>query len=196
MVLHNRRKRSAFFDQQHTIYNTRLIAAIETEKAGVPLADDQLVILGREKNKVQEEERRKALGWWGRTKGALFSGLAMDMGGKDERIPVPTEAEVLQRIGVSSVGVLEASEGKASLNRQGELEGVKPLTASEESQNTRNGPQLNSSAELNRVGAVPHGTTTAMHVEKLAEQTAQDVKAQATGWKDWLGWGGSKGDNP
>ena len=127
MILHNRRKKNAFFDEQHKIYSTRLIAAIETQKAGIPLSQDQLLILSREKTKFDAEEERKQLGVWARTVRAVKGG--MTMGRRTDQIVVPSEAETLAKIGVSDVGVLEAVDGKANVNQKGEITGVKPLVS-------------------------------------------------------------------
>lgn len=124
MILHNRRKRNAFYAEQHTIYANRLVAAIEMEKAGVPLDDDSLLILSRERAKVQAEERKKKTGIWMSVKGLLTGGLKKTMNDDEEVIAVPSEAEILGKIGVNSVGVLEAVEGKAKADVRGQVEGA------------------------------------------------------------------------
>lgn len=188
MVLHNRRKRHAFYDEQHNIYNARLTAAIETEKAGIPLAEDQVVILSRERARVAKEEQRKALGMWGRTKQALLGGLKSDMGPEYDRITVPSEAEVLDKIGLSSTGVLEATDGIAKVNKKGELEGLRPLGIVDQAIDNRRKSEAQRDAQPSEnqgaAGSAIGGT-----VDRLAEEAVADAK-QAS--KSWFGWGNGK----
>lgn len=119
MVLHNRKKRAAFLDAQHEIYQARLITAIETEKAGLPLEEHQILVLARERAKVKAEERKKTLSLWKRLQVAFTVNLD-----KVDSIVVPSEKEMLEKMGVSSSGILEASLGKATVNPRGEVEGL------------------------------------------------------------------------
>lgn len=173
MVLHNRRKRNAFYTEQHKIYSTRLIAAIETEKAGIPLAEDQLLILSREKKKIEAEEQKKALGYWGRAKRAVVGGLSMNMDGRQEQIIVPSEGEVLAKIGVSNVGVLEAIDGKAKMNQRGELQGVQPLI-DEASKGTT------------KAAVVSPNPSSSLPSNRGNKNDIQ--KTTSNGWLSWIGW--------
>ena len=126
MILHNRRKRTAFYNEQHLLYTQRLLAAIETEKAGLPLTDDQVLVLNRERAKVWAEERKKENSWSTAIGKVFMGGLKKDMEGQREdgrdraggQGPlfdggrVPTEGEILEQIGVDKVELLEAAEGK------------------------------------------------------------------------------------
>lgn len=117
MILHNRRKRSAFYAEQRSLYATRLLDAIETERSGLPLDEDQTLILNRERARVQAEEAKKERSWGTSIKGLFVGGLkpADDV---DIHV-VPTEAEILEKIGVSQMKVLEAADGL----REGQLAG-------------------------------------------------------------------------
>ena len=114
MILHNRRKRAAFYAQQHALYAQRLIEAIETEKAGRPLDEDQTLVLNRERARVQAEEAAKERTWRKRIKGAFIGGLKTDeddaeagAGGRAETVVVMSEGEILQKLGVDQTKILE-----------------------------------------------------------------------------------------
>lgn len=108
MILHNRRKRSAFYAEQHALYSQRLIEAIETEKSGMPLDEDQTLILNRERARVQAEEAAKERTWGKRIKGVFIGDLKTDEeGATAENVVVPSEGEILQKLGVDQTSILE-----------------------------------------------------------------------------------------
>ena len=190
MILHNRRKRRAFYDEQHLIYNTRLVAAIETEKAGIPLDPDQATVLGRERNRVQELDRRKALGTWGRAREGIkgaFSTTSVD----DPRIPVPSEAEVLEKIGVSSVGVLEASQVKGNVLKKDDLLVGEALSP----RDTIAGMRGDSAegVDMEHSGRLP--LSKGGILDQLADKAVQDAKGKVNSGSlgKWFGWGGGGG---
>ena len=120
MILHNRRKRAAFYAEQHALYASRLIAAVETERAGLPLTDDQTLVLNRERAKIAAEEERKRASWWGGVKGVFVGGLKSELDGAEEKggVALLSEAEVLERVGVAPMEVLEAADGKTNLDAE------------------------------------------------------------------------------
>lgn len=110
MILHNRRKRAAFYDEQHRLYYQRVLEAIEAEKSGIPLDEDQRTVLNRERAKVQAEERAKESTWGKRIKGVFMGGLKQDEESGGEQhivVAVPSEGEILQKIGVDQMAILE-----------------------------------------------------------------------------------------
>ncbi|CAD6567606.1 MAG: hypothetical protein ASARMPREDX12_000553 [Alectoria sarmentosa] len=108
MIIHNRRKRSAFYAEQHALYSQRLIEAIETEKSGMPLDEDQTLILNRERARVQAEEAAKERTWGKRIKGVFIGDLKTDEeGATAENVVVPSEGEILQKLGVDQTSILE-----------------------------------------------------------------------------------------
>ncbi|KAL2047739.1 hypothetical protein N7G274_000781 [Stereocaulon virgatum] len=115
MILHNRRKRSAFYAEQHSLYATRLLDAIETEKAGLPLDEDQILIMNRERARVQAEEAKKERSWGKSIKVFLLGGLKQE---EEEEVPevVPSEAQVLESMGVDQTSILEAAKGKRPID--------------------------------------------------------------------------------
>ena len=60
MLTYNRKKRNAFYADQMRIRQELVMAAIENEKAGLPLTEEQQLMLNREKARFQAEELRKA----------------------------------------------------------------------------------------------------------------------------------------
>ena len=127
MLLHNRRKRDAFYDQQHRIYTSKLLAAIETEKAGISLTNDQQLVLNRERLKVAEEERKKAQSWSNKIRKSLFGGLKeVDESGFGQvdgvQVPldggrIPSEGEVLELLGIDKLEMLKDATGKSEADR-------------------------------------------------------------------------------
>ena len=117
MILHNRRKRTAFYNEQHAIYARRLIEAIETEKSGLPLDEDQTVVLNRERARVQAEEAAKERTWAKRIKGVFIGDLKRDTEegeeGGEEALVVPSEGEILQKLGVHQMEILERATARA-----------------------------------------------------------------------------------
>ena len=128
MLVHNRRKRNAFYDQQHRIYTSKVVAAIETEKAGLPLTNDQQLVMNRERMKFAQEEEKKAQRWSAKLRRLLLGGL------KEEEDPrqalglsdglsmakgrVPTEGEVLDLLGLDKLEMLKEASGKDKSNPQ------------------------------------------------------------------------------
>lgn len=188
MIIHNRRKRTAFYNEQHLLYTQRLLTAIETEKAGLPLTDDQTLVLNRERAKVRAEERKKEQSWSRKFKNAMYGGLKKEMEGQNqvdtaseatetmfEGGRVPTEAEILKQIGIDQVAMLEASEGK---RRRDDV----PAQSSDE-----RGGLLEKVQEKRREGErdlEAKGVRGGM-LDELAENVTHGVKD--TG--GWLSWG-------
>ena len=120
MIMHNRRKRAAFYAEQHALYTQRLVAAVETEKAGIPLTPDQALVLNRERAKIQAEERKKEASWRRKVGNVFMGGLKKDTTDAPEQQQesifaggsVPSEGDILETLGVDKVKMLEAAEGK------------------------------------------------------------------------------------
>ncbi|KAL8816340.1 MAG: hypothetical protein Q9191_008349 [Dirinaria sp. TL-2023a] len=67
MIIYNRRKRRAWYADQIRAQEEDLVAAIENDKRGLPLTEDQTLVLNREKARfAAEEERRNKPTYWGR----------------------------------------------------------------------------------------------------------------------------------
>ena len=125
MILHNRRKRSAFYAEQHALYGQRLLEAIEAEKSGQPLDEDQTLVLNRERARVMAEEAKRERSWRKGIKDFVLGGLKMDDGGGgvgEEQVlpPVQSEGEILQRLGIDQGTILE----RATAATDKEVEGV------------------------------------------------------------------------
>lgn len=177
MILHNRRKRSAFYAEQRSLYATRLLDAIDTEKAGLPLDEDQTLILNRERARVQAEELKKQRGWGKSLKGVFVGGLKEEEGGGREVGKVLSEGEVLERIGVGKERVLEAVEGEGraeSTSEEGSEGGVARNMLQAVDDKRREGEQV---LEANPVTGGP--------LDQVAEEAVEKVKN--TG--GWLSWG-------
>ena len=185
MIIHNRRKRAAFTQEQHAIYQARVVAAIEIEKAGLPLDEDSLLVLARERAKLQAEERKKEQGWLKGLGARMTGSFKKDM----EPIVVPTEGQMLEKLGVNNFGVLEASEGKAKVNDRGEIEGAEESELAKAVKLKRQEMGLEESmrpAEL--TGATESGRGGML--DRMGERAIADVTANKSKPRSsWLNWG-------
>ena len=126
MLMYNRRRRNAYYEQQHRIYASKLVAAIETEKAGLPLRNDQLIVINRERLARAEAERilESSLGNKFKHRMSQFftKGLKQhdDFRMIQERFGdpvldggrIPTEREVLELIGLDEMTLLQESRAR------------------------------------------------------------------------------------
>lgn len=185
MILHNRRKRSAFYAEQRSLYATRLLDAIETERSGLPLDEDQTLILNRERARVQAEEAKKARSWGKSIKGVFMGGLKEEEG--VELPVVPTEAEILEKIGVGQAKVLEAADGL----REGELDGGPGVDENDGLRlgETRmdGGGILQAVEEKRREGerVMEASGVRGGPLDQVAEQAVEKAKAKG----NWFNWG-------
>ena len=183
MILHNRQKRTAFLNEQHAIYQARVVAAIETEKAGFPLDEHQVLVLARERAKVRAEERRKEQGWLNRLTEMFTGGLKKDM----ESIVVPSEGDMLEKMGVNSVGILEASEGKAKVNTKGEIQGLEEsdLVKAVRQKRVEMGLEENMApAEITSAAKERKGGM----LDHMGEQPVSDTSAAKSKISGWIPW--------
>lgn len=193
MILHNRRKRSAFYAEQRSLYAARVVEAIETERAGLPLDEDLTLVMNRERARVQAEEAKKERGWGKSIKGILMGGLKEEEG--VELPGVPTEAEILESIGVSQAKVLEAADGL----REGALGGAQGVGENEGAQGADDtdglrlgestiagGGILQTVEEGRREGEKMMEANGARGgpLDQVAEQAVEKAKTKG-GWMNW-----------
>ena len=142
--------------------------AIEAEKAGQVLDDDQRLVLNRERARVMAEEGKKERSWRKRVKGWLVGGLKEgEEEGKTEMVVVPSEAEVLGMVGVRESDVMERLRGEREERRDGS--GI--LEAVEEKRR-----EAESSLEEREVRGGP--------LDRVAEEAVEKVKGKG-GWMSW-----------
>lgn len=180
MILHNRRKRTAFYAEQHALYDTRLLEAIETEKSGLPLDEDQTLIMNRERARVQAEEAAKERTWGKRAKGLFLGGLKENESEATVPAVVPTEGQILEMIGVDQRRILETAE-------QGGRDGAGP---GEEMGDRRNGNGVLQAIEQQRREGerlLENRGVTGGPLDQVAEEAIEKVKEKGKG--GWLSWG-------
>lgn len=203
MILHNRRKRSAFYAEQHALYGQRLLEAIEAEKSGQTLDEDQTLVLNRERARVMAEEAKKQRSWIkGIKEFVFFRGLKMDDdddgGGKErvaEEVVVPSEGEILQRLGIDQGTILERAtagremdgeveeEGERGRREEGAREGSKILQAVAEKR--REGERVAEAAGL-RGGPLDRMAEGAVQaVEGTIQAAEEKVGSSGGGWTSW-----------
>ena len=146
--------------------------AIEAEKTGQSLDDDQRLVLNRERARVMAEEAKKERSWRKRAKGWLFGGLKGDEEeGKTEMVVVPSEGEVLSMIGVRESDVLERTRREREGKDEKRRDGTGILEAVEEKR--REGERL---LEERGVRGGP--------LDRVAEEAVEKVKGSG-GWMSW-----------
>ena len=199
MVLHNRRKRTAFYNEQHALYSQRLIEAIETEKSGRPLDDDQTLILNRERARVQAEEAAKERTWGKRIKGVFVGGLKSDDDAEEragENSVVPSEGDILRKLGVDQTTILERAAlvdkeagtkiaGVGGGREEGRGDGSGILQAVAEKR--REGERAMEAAGV-RGGPLDRMAEGAVQAVGGKIQAAEEKVGSRSGWSSWWGW--------
>jgi len=114
IITYNRKKRNAFYADQIRTQQELVLAAIEAEKAGLPMTEEQQLMLNREKARFQAEEERKARpGWVGRVMAPVVGRLG---GGVGER---EREGDGEKLMGGGAEGVIQATEEKIEAFTEG-----------------------------------------------------------------------------
>lgn len=220
MVLHNRRKRAAFYAEQHNIYGQRLLEAIEAEKAGLPLDEDQTLVLNRERARVQAEEAAKLRTWGKSIRGLLTGGLKTEKE-EDEAaaaaesavVVIPSEGEILERLGVDSTTILKRAAAAAQTDKDSSGSGSTTTdfdnnSREEEGTEKENGSRIlhavaekNRRAEGERVMTDAAGISEGGPLDQMAEGAAQAVegrihaaeeKARSSSNGSWTSWWSGK----
>lgn len=139
--------------------------AIEAEKAGQELDDDQRLVMNRERVRVMAEESKKERGWGKRVKGWLVGGLKEEEEGRE--MVVPSEGEVLGMVGVRESDVFERMRGEGEERRKGSgvLEAVREKRR-----------EVEKEVEVREVRGGP--------LDRVAEEAVEKVKGKG-GWMSW-----------
>lgn len=186
MILHNRRKRAAFYAEQHSLYAARLISAIETEKAGLALDEDQVLVLNRERAKIQAEELKKLGSLWNGVKSVFVGGLKKEEGLGEQILPgvaegkVPTEGEVLEAIGIKNAEVMERMQGRLEVVEERKVVG----DGMEGKMEVHEGGIMKAVEEKRREGErqLEERRVEGGPLDQMGEQAAAAVKSKA----DWV----------
>ncbi|KAL8715138.1 MAG: hypothetical protein Q9220_001095 [cf. Caloplaca sp. 1 TL-2023] len=181
MILYNRRQRSIYFEAQESIYAANLMSAIDAEKAGRPLTEDEQSTINRERMVLKAEaeaEERKKRGWG--VKKFFFGGLGM---GEEE------EEEGGEGGAGNAGGVVDHVAVGGGEKRWGnaEVEGRESLVeiVGEKVEATRReGERVWEEAEQEGAGVVVGGP-----LDRMTERLAEKGKEEVEGWKRWVGWG-------
>lgn len=143
--------------------------------------------MARERAKLLAEERKKEQGWWKWLGGKLDDFFIGELRITPDPIIVPTEKEMLEKMGVDSVAVLVASEGKATLNARGEVEGVEEtdLVKAIRRKRVEMGLEEMGPAEITTAAKEREGGM----LDRIAEKALSDASATTTKSSGWLNWG-------
>ena len=145
--------------------------AIEAEKAGQELDDDQRLVMNRERVRVMAEEAKKERGWGKRVKGWLVGGLKEGEEEARGELVVPSEGEVLGMVGVRESDVLERMRGVGEEKVEERREGSGILEVVKEKR--REGERV---LEERGVRGGP--------LDRVAEEAVEKVKGRG-GWMSW-----------
>ncbi len=161
----------------------------------MPLDEDQTLILNRERARVQAEEAAKERTWGKRIKGVFIGDLKNDDEGgeRGEKIVVPSEGEILQKLGVDQTSILERA---AQADRDSEPQTTNLYSSREEGKRDGSGV-LQAVAEKRREGerAMEAAGVRGGPLDRMAEGAVQAVggKIHAAeekvgsrgGWTNW-----------
>ncbi len=174
MVIHNRQQRALYLAAQSTLYDQTLASAIEAERSGTPLTEEEQNVLNRERMVLKaeaEKEEREKKGWG--VSAALFGGK--DMGAEEEEA-----GEKGEEVWGDAEG--EGREGlKGVVERDGVIAGVRDVAG------TRGGVMA-AVEEKRREGEKPIEEVAASEgpLDRMAEGVADKAKS---GWGSWFGGG-------
>lgn len=180
MVIHNRQQRALYLAAQETLYNQTLASAIEAERNGRALTEEEQNVLNRERMVLKaeaEKEEREKKGWG--VSAALFGGK--DMGAEEEEEGVGGKEEVWR----DAEG--EGRESlKAVVERDGVIKAVKDVART-------GGGVMAAVEEKRREGEKPIDDVTAFGgapaggpLDRMAEGVVDKAKS---GWGAWFGGG-------
>ena len=177
MVIHNRQQRALYLAAQSTLYDQTLASAIEAERSGTPLTEEEQNVLNRERMvlKAEAEKEGRAKKGWG-VSAALFGGK--DMGAEEEEEAGEKGEEVW--------GDAEGESLKGVVERDGVMAAVRDVAG------TRGGVMA-AVEEKRREGEKPiedvaafGGRPAGGPLDGMAEGAADKAKS---GWGSWFGGG-------
>ena len=168
MIIHNRRKRNEYYAEQTALLQSKLSAAIAAERSGQPLDDEQVLLLNRERAKLEAEDRNKKKKEERSWSKWLFEGL------RAEEVKI----EEGDRVGE---GLLSAVEGNAEeVFREGKENASRIVRDVEE----KTSSVLQALEDKRREGEKPIQETRIQGgpLDQLAEE------AKVKGGRSWTGW--------
>ena len=112
MIMYNRRKRKAFFEEQHALLKERLIEAREAEARGTA-DEDQILLINRERAAEEADNARKNRPTiWKSVKGVFST-----QGLQEEDTHGRTESEATESQHISQSGLLPVPEQMQELEQ-------------------------------------------------------------------------------
>lgn len=172
MIVYNRRKRKAYFIDQARERQNTLVAAITNEKAGLPLSEEQAIIMNQERMRFNNEEarlRRKRERWeYLNVRRWLVSGLKSD----EEQVDQPVVESDVQSATTETTGSRPQEFSEPEPEPAGREGGV--LAAVEDARRT-------GEKQLEAEGVKSSA------LDRMAARAAELGKG-----KSWWGWGSGK----
>lgn len=183
MITYNRKKRNAFYADQIRTQQELVMAAIEAEKAGLPMTEEQQLMLNREKARFQaEEERKRRPGFVGR----LMKPVVGRLGGGEGMMQavegkVEGFVEAVERKGGEVVDAVRHTEKEVERGLQETVRG-----------NLGGGGQEAEAAVLEGIEQARRGTggserAVGGSLDQRAENMAEAGKKKVEGWGSWFG---------
>ncbi|KAI4225774.1 MAG: hypothetical protein L6R36_003660 [Xanthoria steineri] len=175
MVIHNRQQRALYLAAQETLYNQTLAAAIEAERTGRALTEEEQNVLNRERMVLKAEAEKEARGkkGWGFS-AMLFGGK--DMGAEEEEEGVGEKEEVWRDAEGEGREIL-----KGVVERDGVIAGTSGGVMAAVEEKRREGEKP-IEEDVAAFGGSPVGGP----LDKMAEGWAHKAKS---GWGAWFGGG-------
>lgn len=191
MVNYNRKKRNAFYADQMRTQQELVVSAIEAEKEGRPMTEEQQLMLNREKARYQAEQvKRSQPGILKR----IMAPVTGRLGGSEESIEGKAE-EALVKLEKEVEGWGQAIEKKGKevvqAVRHSERAIEKDLKETTAGNLMDGGKEAEAAVlgglERSRKAAEAPSTPQAVSLDRMAEAATEVGKKKVEGWRGWFG---------
>ncbi|KAI4197437.1 MAG: hypothetical protein LQ350_005930 [Teloschistes chrysophthalmus] len=200
MLIYNRRQKRLFYAVQASLYQEALLGAIEAEKAGRELTEDERGAINRERSVLkaeQEAEDRKRRRWEMLGVGSVREGVkrffvgGLGMGDEEE---VEGEGAEGKMAAIGGTGAIGGGEGKTAIGKvEDVVSSSRVMQALQEQQRQQQKSQSEGESSVEKIPATTAAPVAAPggEFDKLAENVAE-VGKKATdggggGWSSWFG---------
>ena len=200
MIIYNRRKRKAWMEDQIRNKEELITAAIQNEKAGRPLTEDEELALNNERARFEAEERKKAK--WGIKRFTtpivgLFARLRSPESGEEEtlgdeegiRKPVNRVGQRVYEVEEEMVDGLQKAEGQVVQGVNRAERGLKEAVAGNLSSGGKQAEQ-GVLAAVHEAGREAKGQSRGGPLDQMAENMAENGREKVDKLK--RGWFGGK----
>lgn len=201
MIMYNRRKRNAWMKDQIRNKEELVTAAIQNEKAGRPLTEDQELALNNERARFEAEERKKAKGGIFKRLmtplAGLFARLRSSESGEEETVgdeerrtePVNRVGQRVYEVEEEMVDGLQKAEGQVVQGVRRAERGLKEAVAGNLGSGGKQAEQ-EVLAAVHEAGREAKGQSRGGPLDQMAENMAESGREKVENLK--RGWFGGK----